>query len=82
MFSMCSELTPRARIPDTRIPQLMQPCRSWWGGTALWQLIAHGEQLVDIFTDQAPPSQTWQVLLFIIALNLKCQNVFEMTRWT
>ena len=27
MFSMCSELTPRARIPDTRIPQLMQPCR-------------------------------------------------------
>ena len=26
MFSMCSELTPRARILDTRIPQLMQPC--------------------------------------------------------
>ena len=26
MFSMCSELTPRARIPDTRIPQLMRPC--------------------------------------------------------
>ena len=26
MFSMCSEFTPRARIPDTRIPQLMQPC--------------------------------------------------------
>ena len=26
MFSLCSELTPRARIPDTRIPQLMQPC--------------------------------------------------------
>ena len=26
MFSMCSELTPRARIPVTRIPQLMQPC--------------------------------------------------------
>ena len=28
MFSMCSELTPRARIPDTRIPQLMQPWRA------------------------------------------------------
>ena len=28
MFSMYSELTPRARIPDTRIPQLMQPCPS------------------------------------------------------
>ena len=29
---MCSELTPRARIPDTRIPQLMQPCTQifWW----------------------------------------------------
>ena len=26
MFSMCSELTPRARIPDIRLPQLMQPC--------------------------------------------------------
>ena len=26
MFSMCSELTPRARIPDTRIPQQMQTC--------------------------------------------------------
>ena len=28
MFSMCSELTQRARIPDTRIPQFMQP----WAG--------------------------------------------------
>ena len=27
MVSMCSELTPRARIPNTSIPQLMQP---WW----------------------------------------------------
>ena len=26
---MCSELTPRAHIPDTRIPQLMQPCISY-----------------------------------------------------
>ena len=25
MFSMCSELTPHPPIPDTRIPQLMQP---------------------------------------------------------
>ena len=25
MFSICSELTPRAHIPDTRIPQLMEP---------------------------------------------------------
>ena len=27
MFSMCSELTPRAPIPDRRIAQFMQP---WW----------------------------------------------------
>ena len=26
MFSMCSKLTPRARIPETRITQFMQPC--------------------------------------------------------
>ena len=25
MFSMCPELTPRARIPDSRLPQFMQP---------------------------------------------------------
>ena len=25
---MCSELSPRARIPDTRIPHLMQPCHT------------------------------------------------------
>ena len=28
MFSMCSKLTPHARIPDTRIPQFMQPCQT------------------------------------------------------
>ena len=33
MFSMCSKLTPRARIPDTRIPQLMQPWSSDDNGT-------------------------------------------------
>ena len=27
IFSMCSELTPRSRIPYTRIPQFMQPWR-------------------------------------------------------
>ena len=30
MFSMCSELTPRARIQDTRIPQLVQPWQGGW----------------------------------------------------
>ena len=27
---MCSELTPRAHVPDNRIPQLMQPCDSFF----------------------------------------------------
>ena len=27
MFSMCSELTPHAPIPDGRMAQFMQPCR-------------------------------------------------------
>ena len=38
MFSMYSELTPRALTPGTRIPQLMQP---WWPSaikkTRTWQ---------------------------------------------
>ena len=29
MFSMCSELTPRAPIPDSRIAQFMQPWLSF-----------------------------------------------------
>ena len=36
MFSMCSELTPRAHVPDNRIPQLMQPC-SLQRKTNLWK---------------------------------------------
>ena len=42
MFSMCSELTPRARILDTRIPQLMQP----------WSRCKQGEHLL-MFTFRA-----------------------------
>ena len=37
---MCSELTPRAHIPDTRIPQLMQP---WQGGQAAESDLTGGE---------------------------------------
>ena len=44
MFSMCSELTPCARIPDTRIPQLMQPC-------ARLTIDACSEELADIIVD-------------------------------
>ena len=42
MFSMCSELTPRARIPDTRIPQLMQPCAQVLHGTTWYCMVLHG----------------------------------------
>ena len=36
MFSMCSELTPCTRIPDTRIPQFMQPCLAPFCCPRLW----------------------------------------------
>ena len=41
---MCSELTPRARIPDTRIPQLMQP---WW---RLGPVFKHYVMMADLVT--------------------------------
>ena len=42
-FSTCSELTPRAPVPDNRIPQLMQPCHpekkkmTLFGSRTLWE---------------------------------------------
>ena len=41
MFSMCFELTPRAHIPDTRIPQLMQPwsVRTLMKSLYFWQTL-------------------------------------------
>ena len=38
MFSMCSELTPRAPIPDSRIAQFMQPCLYIYLGLHLFHL--------------------------------------------
>ena len=43
MFSMCSELAPRAHIPDTRIPQLMQPCL--WVGQNLNRCCIGGREV-------------------------------------
>ena len=45
MFSMCSGLTPRARITDTRIPQLMQP----------WVEQYSAESAIDIRTSPVQP---------------------------
>ena len=52
MFSMCSELTPRARIPDTRIPQLMQP---WAGGDmlSLSDKLASEEEIIQLITSKS-----------------------------
>ena len=49
MFSMCSELTPRAPIPDTRIPQLMQP----WGqgGEGLAVQSSSSEKKLSVYWD-------------------------------
>ena len=58
MFSMCSELTPRAHIPDTRIPQLMQPC--YWPCTII-------HQPVPLHTDPVPPNiNQYQPILLLL----------------
>jgi hypothetical protein len=44
---MCSELTPHARIPDTRIPQLMQPCTHFWSFFNCRNLRSFGEDQMD-----------------------------------
>ena len=51
---MCSELAPRAHIPDTRIPQLMQPCHppgpadviTGFSGARMWLLVLLLQALV------------------------------------
>ena len=52
MFSMCSELTPRDRIPDTRIPQLMQTCQGDRNGFQHRKGLTLGPQqsAVDVFS--------------------------------
>ena len=45
MFSICSELTPRTRILDTRIPQLMQPCCGYHS------VVYTEPQLLQVFQD-------------------------------
>ena len=55
---MCSELTLRARIPDTRIPQLMQPCN----------LYIRSFQYCDYFIRSAR-SKAWSIKLPAILNN-------------
>ena len=57
MFSMCSELTPSARIPDTRIPQLMQP---WLKSTS--HLYRGQGRLHPLFTSNALMYDAVQVI--------------------
>ena len=72
MFSMCSELTPRARIPDTRIPQLMQPCSTVFG--RLWLYL--GEYLSKYLS--APIMGEWgipeKILQNIVHTHWPCVN--------
>ena len=47
---MCSELTPRAPIPDTRIPQLMQPCLHGFPDKSnRFQLLGKKERSVSLY---------------------------------
>ena len=57
---MCSELTPRAHIPDTRIPQLMQPwSRSWPGWLPTPPAWSRGRQIaITIFAPLARNQQS------------------------
>ena len=53
MFSTCSELTPRAPIPDGRMAQFMQPCLSMW---AIWGSQQPFSCVFQVFTvDQIRP---------------------------
>ena len=53
MFSTCSELTPRAPIPDGRMAQFMQPCLSMW---AIWGSQQPFSYVFQVFTvDQIRP---------------------------
>ena len=71
MFSMCSELTPRARIPDTRIPQFMQP--------SFLQSFAPSAQRLSMYTYlmAAVPNRhlllcLWHILLLALGGILVC----------
>ena len=60
---MCSELTPRARIPDTRIPQLMQP----WAAPAV-----ELSTMMSASSDLFPP--IWQLMTGWARLQLQRVN--------
>ena len=57
MFSMCSELTPRARIPDTMIPQFMQP---WcWYFTFLYMMMMMMTMMTNIIPYWRTKTHIW-----------------------
>ena len=56
MFSTCSELSPRAPIPDGRMEQIMQPWPDFEG---------LGRQMVDTRPTIGSPLKTWGIMLQI-----------------
>ena len=69
MFSMCSELAPRAPVPDNRIPQLMQP----------WLLLLlEGTGMRD---EWMLTGETWETLGCLLVLNGALLGLYGQLHW-
>ena len=77
MFSMCSELTLRARIPDTRIPQLKQP---WFAHKAKLSFRLCAQGLIDILKLKFRQDFTTWSLVSILLL-MFCRD-YEVESWS
>ena len=77
MFSTCSELTPRAPIPDGRMAQFMQPC-----GTAnrFWTLKEIGLKCLPVTTTSWPNwIRWWWWVRARVSWSWTCGNCFVFT---
>ena len=73
MFSMCSELTPRAHVPDNRIPQLMQPWFTYWRNERLVSRF----DLFFILVDDCNEVTDYAIARRIIDLHTKLEESVE-----
>ena len=66
MFSTCSELTPRAPIPDGRMERIMQPCRIWGRGGSISKVFC----LILLYKWAFETWWTWRVYLSTLGVNV------------
>ena len=75
---MCSELTPRAHVPDNRIPQLMQPCRPGQSqATQTWRI---PQQLAAIASLDFRSTTATQRYVEKLSCNMKDNHCFSSSR--